>query len=83
MKYLEELSVGESFTYNDITFILTTDFRNNGDRRCINLSDGSCKWINNQQIVNSQQIYILDENSNIIALKPTNKEYDQKDNKIC
>lgn len=75
MKYIEELSVGECFLYKNTVYILTTDFKNNGDKRCVNLSDGSNKWLSSQEIVNTTQIYTLDNNNNIIPVKPTAKEY--------
>lgn len=73
MKYLEELSVGESFQLNNEIFILTSDFKKNGEKSCVNLSNGLFRWITSNTIVEICPTYILDKDNNIIAIKPTVK----------
>ena len=74
MKYIEELSFGDCFIVNNSKYILTTDFKNDGKRMCITLHDGSIKWIEENQIVESIDIFILDKDSNILAIKERKKE---------
>lgn len=64
MKYIEELSPGECFTFNNQLFILTIDFKRNGQKLAYCLTDGSSRWVNSQDIVESTSIYTLDDNNN-------------------
>jgi hypothetical protein len=68
MKYLEECKHGDRFTYNNGHFILTTDFKKNGDRLAINLHSGSLVWINSQAIVEGLSVFTIDKDNNIIPL---------------
>jgi hypothetical protein len=74
MKYIEEISFGDCFIYNNIKYILTTDFKNNGKRMSISLVDGSIKWIESNEIVDIIDIFTFDKDSNIIAIKERKKE---------
>lgn len=74
MKYLEELKIGECFSSNNNNFILTTDFKKNGQRLCVDLSDGSTKWIANDNVVNIIDIFTFDKDNNIIAMRERQKE---------
>lgn len=69
MKYIEELSSGDTFKSNDKFFLLTSDFKKSGAKLAYCLEDGCAKWFDSQTIVESQPIYILDENNNTIPLK--------------
>ena len=73
MKYIEELSAGECFTFNNQLFILTIDFKKNGQKLAYCLVDGSSRWMNSQDIVESTSIYTLDDNNNI---SPVIKKYE-------
>lgn len=73
MKYIEELSAGDSFRTDNI-FIITSDFKKNGDRRCVDLSSGSSRWIPSNTIVDVCPIYTLDTDNNITSIKPTKKD---------
>lgn len=73
MKYLEELFPGDSFKLQDQTYILTSDFKKKGDRYCIDLNNGSSRWILGNTIVEMCPVYTLDKDNNIIAIKPTPK----------
>jgi len=76
MKYLEELSFGDCFIYNDNKYILTTDFKNNFQKLCVSLKDGHMKWIKSDQIVDIIDIFIFDKESNVIAIKERKKQDD-------
>ena len=73
MKYIEELIVGDSFSYQSHMFLLTSDFKSNGDRLCYSLSNGLPHWFSDQTIVENAPIYTLDKDNNIIPIKITLK----------
>lgn len=73
MKYIEELNNGDSFRVNDVYFMITSDFKNNGQRLGYSLVDGSAKWFNPNTIISVEPIYILDKDNNVIAIKPAQK----------
>lgn len=69
MKYIEELAAGDSFVYNELVFVLTSDFKKNGDRQACSLKTGFCQWFSSQTIVKQTQIFTLDDNNNIVPVK--------------
>lgn len=73
MKYLEELELGDTFSLEDKLYILTSDFKSNGQRLCYSLSDGYASWFKNQTIIDHTPIYILDKDNNTIPVKITKK----------
>lgn len=73
MKYIEELHPGDTFELDNHKYVLSCDFKQNGDRNCINLFNGQSNWIGSSTIVNICPIYILDKENNIIPIKPTEK----------
>jgi hypothetical protein len=74
MKYTEELSAGDCFILNNQYFILTNDFKKNGNRYCINLSTGYGNWIEPDKEVSCTDIFTLDKDNNIIAIKERKKD---------
>jgi hypothetical protein len=52
---------------------LTTDFKKNGDRLAVCLSDGTSKWIKSNNIIETIDIFTLDKDNNIIAMKEREK----------
>jgi len=72
MKYIEELLSGDIFSYQSKLFILTSDFKKNGSRLGIGLSDGFPAWFKSDEIVISEQIFILDTDNNIIPIQNVN-----------
>lgn len=74
MKYLEEISTGECFTLAGKYFILTADFKRNGDKLAVCLSDGLSKWVKSNDMINSVDIFTLDKDNNIIAMKERIKD---------
>lgn len=73
VKYLEEIETGQSITFEDNNYIVTSDYKRNGSRLCVNLRTGFSKWIASNDIVGVCPIYILDENNNISPIKPDSK----------
>ena len=73
MRYLEELESGDSFSYENQVFLLTSDFKASGNRLCYSLTNGFAKWLSGQTIVESCPIYILDKDNNTIPIKHTPK----------
>jgi hypothetical protein len=73
MKYLEELKPGDSFLYQNQLFLLTSDFKANGNKLCYSLVSGFPAWLNSQSIVEQCPIYILDKDNNTIPVNITPK----------
>ena len=71
-KYIEELVGGECFLF-DSSYIITTDFKKNGDRLSVSLKDGTLRWFSASTIVEESQLYHLDKDNNIIPLRVTEK----------
>lgn len=69
MKYVEELEPGDCFIVEDKLYLLTCDFKSNGDRLCFCLSTGLPKWFGASTIVSVNPIYSLDTNNNIVPIK--------------
>jgi hypothetical protein len=74
MKYLEELSYGDSFIYKNDIFLLTSDYNKNYQKLCYNLSSGFSKWIEDKTIIEECPIYRLDKDNNIVAIKERKKD---------
>lgn len=74
MKYLEEINTGDCFIYENKYFVLTSDFKKNGDKLAVSLKDGSCKWVKSDTIINHIDIFTFDDNNNIIAIKERQKD---------
>lgn len=81
MKYLEELSGGDCFEYSGYHYILSKDFKNNGQKMCIDMSTGFQKWLNPDCVVSATELFVLDKENNIIALKVREKQNDDTKNK--
>lgn len=74
MKYIEELSSGDVFRYKNELYLLTGDFKINGQRMAISLKDGFSSWHNGQTIVDKTPIFVLDTENNIIPAKIEKKD---------
>ena len=79
MKYIEELSPGDMFTYSNNHFILTTDFKKRGSKLAYSLIDGSPKWFNSADTVEPSQLYTIDEDNNVVLFKNDNLKIKIKD----
>ena len=74
MKYLEELQIGDCFQLNSSHFIITSDFKKDGKKFCIDLKTGYGKWISPGDMVEIIDIFTLDKDSNVIAIKERKKD---------
>jgi hypothetical protein len=72
--YLEELVSGESFVYNKDPYIMTQDFKKNGNRLCISLTDGTSRWLSANEMISKISIYIMDNDNNFMPLKTENSK---------
>lgn len=76
MKYIEEISIGDCFILDNSKYILTTDFKKSGQRMSVNLLDGTIKWIDQSAVVEQIDIFTVDKDTNIIAIKERKKTND-------
>lgn len=73
MKYIEEIEAGDCFEFNKKLYVLTGDFKKNGTRLCIGLVDGSPNWLKQDSIINLTDLFTMDKENNIIAIKERKK----------
>jgi hypothetical protein len=73
MKYLEEIQPGDCFEYKNKPYLLTQDFKKNGNRLCISLIDGFPSWVPQDSIIESFDLFRMDKDNNIIAIKERKK----------
>jgi hypothetical protein len=73
MKYLEELAGGDCFEYNSNYYILSKDFKTNGDMMCLGMFNGFSKWLGANSMVKPIELLTIDEDKNIIAIKKREK----------
>lgn len=69
MKYIEELSNGDTFKIDNSIFLLTSDFKKNGDKLAYSMVDGSPKWFSGGVVVDIATTYTLDNDNNIVPIK--------------
>ena len=69
MKYLEEISPGDTFINDNHHYVLTVDFKKNGDRLCYSLSNGHPKWFSANAIVEVSPTLYQDKDGNLLPLK--------------
>jgi hypothetical protein len=81
MKYLEELSGGDCFEHNGYHYVLSRDFKANGDKMCISMTNGFQKWLSSNSIVSHVELFTTDKDNNIIAFKTREKQNDYSENK--
>ena len=80
--YIEELDNGESFVLDNSKFVVTCDHKSNGDRLCIDLKNGSSRWLKGNTIIDKVQLFTLDKDNNLIAIKETPKDDHSKNTSI-
>jgi hypothetical protein len=73
-KYIEELNSGECFKFQDQYWICGSDFKKDGSRSVLSLITGFCRWFGSDEIVTPVQVYTMDKDNNIIAIKETKKD---------
>lgn len=69
MKYIEELSPGDTFVLDDKIFLLSTDFKSSGQRMAISFSNGFPTWLKAETMVENLPLFRLDKDNNIIPIK--------------
>lgn len=74
MKYIEELEAGDAFIVNDQYFVLTMDFKKSGDKLAVCLSNGQAQWVKPNDMVNAIDLFTIDKNNLIIAIKERTKD---------
>lgn len=74
MKFIEEISAGDCFEFKNKQYLLTHDFKKNGNRLCYSLLDGTSIWLESNTIIELFPIYGLDNNNNVYPLKITQKQ---------
>lgn len=68
-KFIEELSIGDFFEVENKKYILTSDFKKNGDRLCVDIDNGSCRWMKPDCHANVLSLYTMDANNNFMPIK--------------
>lgn len=74
MKYIEELSNGDCFTLSSSYYIVTSDFKKDGRKLCLNLKTGLLHWIKPDESVDEIDIFTIDKDNNILAIKERKKD---------
>jgi len=73
MKYLEELSHGDTFLLEENVFILTSDYKSTNKKLCYSMLTGFPRWLDDKTVVELCPVYTLDKDNNVVAVKPTPK----------
>lgn len=68
-KFIEELEAGDVFESDTNKFLVTSDFKKNGDRLCVNLISGNVRWFNPSHHINTISLYTMDNNNNFYPIK--------------
>lgn len=72
MKYIEEISPGDLFSWKNKKYILSSDFKRSkrsNKHMCLSLDDGSMQWIDADIAVDIIDLYYRDTEGNIFLLK--------------
>lgn len=72
--FIEELDSGDCFNNSNELYIVTTDYKKDGSRLCINLKNGFNRWFKPDTIINKVGIFYTDAESNIVAIKELSKK---------
>jgi hypothetical protein len=73
IQYIEELENGDCFEVANTKFIVSCDFKSNGSRLCVDLATGMPKWFKSNDTINKIQIFTMDKDNCIIAIKESKK----------
>jgi len=74
--YLEDLNIGDSFLIDEYVYIVSCDFKKEGSRLCLCVNTGNTRWYPGNTIVKKTQLFILDKDNNIIAIRESKKQDD-------
>jgi len=77
-QYIEELDNGDSFEFSGAKYIISCDFKSDGSRLCVNLNNGTPKWFKSNEMISKIQIFTMDKDNCIIAIKETKKDVADK-----
>lgn len=72
--FIEELDNGDSFLYENNYFVVTSDYKKDNSKLCINLKTGCSRWLKPDVIIEKIPIFYMDKDSNIIAIKELSKQ---------
>lgn len=72
MNYLEDTEKGSCVKIAEEYFVVTSDFKSNGNRLLISLSDGSARWFGQSVMADIIEVFTFDKDTNILPIK-TNK----------
>jgi hypothetical protein len=73
-KYIEELHSGESFEFNKGVYTLTTDYKKDGKKLAVSHSDGSLRWINQDEMIVPVDVYKIDAENTIVKIRESSDE---------
>lgn len=74
--YLEALQNGDAFSLDNDFYIVSCDFKKDGSRLCLCVKTGNMRWYPSNTIVKNIQLYTLDKDNNILAIKESKKQDD-------
>ena len=73
-KYIEELNSGESFEFSKKIYTLTTDYKKDGKKLAVSHSDGSLRWINQNEMIVPVDIYKIDAENTIVKIRESSDD---------
>lgn len=71
MKYIEELSPGSIFEYQNHKYVLSADFKQQKQipkKMCVSIHNGHIHWLGDNEIVEQVELYYRDNDRNILPL---------------
>ena len=68
-KFIEELESGDCFEIENKRFILTSDYKKNGDRLAIDAANGNSRWLKSDCHVFVLTLYTMDSENNFMPIK--------------
>jgi hypothetical protein len=68
-KFIEELNCGDAFEFEDRRFLVTSDFKKNGDRLCIDINSGNSRWLKPDCHIDHISLYTMDKDNNFTPIK--------------
>jgi len=83
MKYIEEIKPGDCFEYKNQKYILTSDSRNNKgqeESKAVSMQNGFTRWLNTGLSVHRVELYLIDDDKNIIPIKEYQDEFTENKN---
>lgn len=72
MQYLEDIENGSCVLLDKEYFVVTSDFKSNGNRLLISLNRGSSRWFGSSTMVELIEIFTFDKDTNILPIKQNN-----------